>query len=472
MKKITLADMTLKNQAHGAKFTMSFKEKLELAKELDKLGVEVIETAPILNEKADVLLLKSISAAVKNSIISCPVGVGAESIGAVWEAISGAKEKRLLVSLPVSTVQMEYSYGKKAADMLTMISELVGECRKFTGEVEFFAQDATRAEGDFLCEVIETAISAGAAVINISDTAGTMFPEEFSAFLSDLYERVPALSSVRLSVSCSDSLHMAAAQSLASIGAGAVQIKTIVRGTEAASLEQVADIIRARGDSLELSTSLDMTGFRRSIQRMLKMTGSQRTANSAFREEIMPSAEAANILLDSATGISGVSTALKSLGYDLSGEELSRVYEDFQRIADKKPVGAKELEAIVASTAIMVPATYKLLTYVINSGNVITATANVQIEKDGESIVGLKTGDGPIDAAFLAIEQITGRHFELEDFQINSVTEGKEAVGEALVKLRSEGKLYSGIGVSTDIIGAAIRAYIDALNKIVYEERQ
>jgi 2-isopropylmalate synthase len=147
-----------------------------------------------------------------------------------------------------------------------------------------------------------------------------------------------------------------------------------------------------------------------------------------------------------------------------------KVYEEFRRLSEKKKVTSKDLDAIVANVALQVPPTYRLIEYVTNSGNAITATAHIKMEKNGEMLEGVSLGDGPIDAAFRAIEQIVGRHFELDDFQIQSVTEGREAMGSALVRLRNNGKLYSGNGISTDIIGASIRAYLSALNKITYEE--
>ena len=168
--------------------------------------------------------------------------------------------------------------------------------------------------------------------------------------------------------------------------------------------------------------------------------------------------------------IDDVKKAAVRLGYDLSDDDMAKVYESFKGVADKKAVSARELEAIIASVALQVPPTYRLVSYVINSGNVINATANVIMEKNGHEIRGLSAGDGPIDASFMAIEQIVGTHYELDDFQIQAVTEGHEAMGSALVKLRAGGKLYSGRGISTDIIGAAVHAYINALNKIVYEE--
>ncbi len=158
------------------------------------------------------------------------------------------------------------------------------------------------------------------------------------------------------------------------------------------------------------------------------------------------------------------------LGYDLSEEDESKVYEEFKRVAEKKNVGAKELDAIVASVALQVPPTYKLVSYTINSGNLMAASAQIKLEKSGVEMDGISMGDGPIDASFRTIEQIIGRHYELDDFQIQAVTEGREAMGSAVVKLREGGKVYSGNGISTDILGASIRAYINALNKIVYEE--
>ena len=168
--------------------------------------------------------------------------------------------------------------------------------------------------------------------------------------------------------------------------------------------------------------------------------------------------------------MAAIGEAVKKLGYELSAEDLGNVFNEFQRIAQKKDLGAKDLDAIVATVAMQVPPTYTLKSFVINSGNIITSMAHVVLLKNDEEVQGFSMGDGPIDAAFLSIENIVGRHFELDDFQITAVTEGREAVGSGIVRLRSNGKLYSGKGISTDVIGAGIRAYVDALNKICYEE--
>ena len=162
--------------------------------------------------------------------------------------------------------------------------------------------------------------------------------------------------------------------------------------------------------------------------------------------------------------------AVSQLGYDLTEEDSAKVYEEFLRVCENKTVSARELDAVVASVALQVPPTYKLVSYVINSGNIISTTAQITMEKDGKQLQGICLGDGPVDAAFLAVEQIVGHHYELDDFQIQSVTEGKQALGSAVVKLRNGGKLYSGTGISSDILSASVRAYINAVNKIVYEE--
>jgi 2-isopropylmalate synthase len=256
---------------------------------------------------------------------------------------------------------------------------------------------------------------------------------------------------------------MAAACAFSAVGRGACQIKTAEGGGQL-SLASLAGVFRARGDSLGIRTGLDMTGLSRSFGRMPWL----RRGALPYGGESLGAGE--EEVLDSTTDTATLGKALEKLGYELTSDELARVYEAFRRIAVKKSVRLKELDAIVAGAALQVPATYKLLSYGINSGNIIDATANIVLEKDGTQRRGLVSGDGPVDAAFQAVEQAVGRHFELDDFQIGAVTEGREAMGSAVVKLRSSGRLFSGQGVSTDIVGASIRAYVDALNKIAYEE--
>ena len=473
MKNIRIADGTLRLFSAENGHSLSFKEKLEVARELDKLGADVIETAPILNGKTDALLVRTVASLVQSSTLACPTGRTAESVAEAWEAVKGAKKPRLIVPLPVSTVQMEYECAMKPAAMLGRIGELVRQAKALCPETEFVAGDATRADFDFLVSALGAAIEAGADAVTLCDSAGTMLPDEFAALLARLFDALPALRGVTLGVECSNALHMGAACAVAAAMAGAGELKTAVSGANTPALDALGAVLRARGDSLGLAARLDQTRLGRAVERMRGMTDTRRAATSAFDNRMGGPApeEAAAVALDENTPPAELDAVLRRLGYELSAEDAAEVYEQFKRIAVKKSVGAKELDAIVAAAALQVPPAYKLVSYVINSGNVINATAHIRMEKDGEVLTGLVTGDGPIDAAFLALEQIVGTHYELDDFQIQAVTEGREAMGSALVKLRALGKLYSGQGVSTDVIGASIRAWVDALNKIAYEEK-
>lgn len=468
MKKITITDATLRECARRGDIALSFKEKLEIAKLLDKLNVDVIEAAPITDEKIDTLVLRTISPLLKNSILSCPVGSTVEEANVAMNSISGAKKPRLVVSLPVSAVQMEYFYHKKPAQMLELIAELTAHCASICADVEFSAVDATRAESEYLFKAVETAIQNGAKTVSLCDTAGALLPTEFASLIEELYKSVPSAKEICLSVECSNALDMANACAFACIGAGATQIKTCVGSEAMASLEQVMKALQVKGHTLNVSYGVNSMALNHSAKQILGMT-SETAKNLTASEGI--GEYASTVLLDDTADIAKVSNAIVSLGYELSEDDTAKVFEAFKNVSAKKQVGSKELDAIIANVAHQVPPTYRLQSYVINAGNVISSTANIILEKGNRTLKAVCIGDGPIDAAFHTIEQIIGHHYELDDFQIQSVTEGREAMGEALVKLRSNGKLYSGKGVSTDIIGASIIAYVNALNKIVYEEK-
>lgn len=468
MKKITFTDITLREQAHRIDNALSFKEKIELAKQLDRLQVDAVEFAPLQDEKADTLLIKTVSALVRNSAVALPIALDEASIEASWNAIKQAAHPRLVVSVPTSPIQMAYTCGKKPPEVLNMIHSLVEKASALCPQVEFAAEDATRSEVDFLAAAINVALDAGASMITICDTAGTMMPDEFGAFLKDVYARVPALKQAILSVQCADTLHVAAACSVTAMQAGASNIKASSGSGLYGTLAAAADVLRYRGDALGLCCDLKFTEMQRIISQINWITETRHARTTPFENSADNSS--VRISLDRHDTLEAVVKAVRRLGYDLSDEDNANVYEAFRSEAAKKNIGAKELDAIIASTALQVPSTYKLLNYAIHSSNVISASAHLQLEREGRSLLGICVGDGPIDAAFLAIEQIIGRHYELDDFQIQAVTEGREAMGSALVRLRSGGKLYSGSGISTDIIGASIRAYLNALNKIVYEE--
>ncbi|MBR4232078.1 MAG: hypothetical protein IKR95_02615 [Oscillospiraceae bacterium] len=473
MKKMYIADVTLRVPAVPGEPALSFKEKLEIARYLEKLHVDVIELPAISDEKTDPLLIRTIASFIANSTLSITAGLTEESVGSAWNDIKNAVHPRLRIAVPVSTVLMEYVCHKKQPALLKLIAELVTKAKSLCPDVEFFAEDAVRAEHDFLVSAIETAVSCGATAVTVCDSEGSMLPDEFGRFVSGLIESVPALSGVRFGVQTSASLDMATACALSGVLAGADEIKAAAGGGNSPSEAAIAQFVKLRGDSCGVTCGLNQLELQRITKQINWITNTKRSSTSPFDSGIRDSAEqgqSTDFTLNVNDGLTAVRGAVKKLGYDLSEDDNQRVFEAFQRVARKKDVGPRELDAIVASTALQVPSTYKLVSYVINSGNIISSTAHIVLSKNGADMQGFCLGDGPIDAAFLALEQIAGRHYELDDFQIQSVTEGREAMGSALVKLRSNGKLYSGNGISTDIIGAAIHAYVNALNKIVYEE--
>ena len=446
---------------------LTFKEKIELAKILDKMGVDLIELDAIKSPRIDSLLIKSIVSAVNNSRIAVPVELlDDENLERTWAALKNAKAPRLQVCAPTSAVQIEYLFHKKPEAMIDAIQRTVTACKALCNDVEFVAGDATRSDNDFLAKAVETAIAAGATTVTLCDTAGTMLPSEFGEFIRTQYTNIPQLSNVTLGVCCSNTIAMADACAVIAIAEGAGQIRAAAQTLTEASLANVIRILTAKSDSLNACIGVNSTQLSRIISQIDWLCNNGKAQNTASGSD-----EDDGIFLTAYDTEEAVAAATVRLGYDLSDEDIQKVYAAFKQIADKKEkVTFKELDAIVASSAMQVPSTYKLDTYVITSGNTISATAHIKLIKNGTTVEGVYIGDGSIDAAFQAIEKITGCHYELDDFQLQAVTEGREAMGQTVVKLRAGDKVYSGRGISTDIVGAGIQAYLSALNKIVYEE--
>ena len=463
MKNVNVADMTL-----CRKNGLSFKEKIEIVRQLEKLNISAIELPAIENKKSDILLVRTISSFVECSVVSVASGMTEEGVDYAIEALSNAKNPRVRVELPVSPVGMEYTCHKKAPKMIELIAALVSKAKAAYDDVEFCAVDATRAEEKVLAEMIKTAIDNGVTLITICDTAGEMMPDEFAGFVDDLKSKIPELSKVKLGVSCENKNGMANAAAAMTIRDSADTVKTAV-SKDAVSLERFAQTVKNCGANCGISTEIKYTELKRIIRQISRILGdTESVALNDYTEKFDDSM----LVLDKSDDVNAVNAMTQKLGYDLNEEDIEKVFKEFKKLAEKKEkVSAKELDAIVAAVALQVPPTYELISYVINTGNIITASAQIKLFKTNSGEVeGVAMGDGPVDAAFRAIEQITGNHYELDDFQIQSVTEGKEAMGSALVKLRHGGRLYSGSGISTDIIGASLKAYLGAVNKIVYEE--
>ena len=466
MKQIRISDATMKQTFEG--FTLSFKEKIELSKLLNKLGVDVIELDFIRNARIDSLQIKSVISAVSGSIIAVPVELNEESVNVTWNALREAPHPRLQVPAPTSQVQIEYISHKKPDAMLESVKNTVAACKKLCADVEFVAEDATRSEPTFLAKMIETAVEAGATTVTLCDSAGTMLPSEFAEFIKTQIKDIPAISKAALGISCADTISMADASSIAAVLEGASQVRCAAYPVNCADLSSVARILCAKSDTIGVSCNIAVNQISRIIDRVNWLCSPSKGNAAALA---VGEHDDEGVFLTAHDDEAAVSFAVKRLGYDLSESDEGKVYAAFRQIVERKEkVSYKELDAIVASSAMQVPPTYKLDTYVITSGNTISATAHIKLDKNGESVEGVYIGDGSIDAAFQAIEKITGCHYELDDFQLQAVTEGREAMGQTVVKLRANGKVYSGRGISTDIVGAGIQAYLSALNKIIYEE--
>jgi 2-isopropylmalate synthase len=331
--------------------------------------------------------------------------------------------------------------------------------------VEFVCGDVTRAELPYALEAAKAALAAGAKRITLEDAAGLSLPEEITALVKAFRDALGA--DACLSVRCGNELGMAIACAAAALQAGADEIKTAYNDENSLSAALIAKLFRSRGADLGLESTLDVTRVDRTAGELdgllTSAPGKIMQVSSEPREE--------GAFLAAQANEEALVQAITALGYDLDEDDMAHAREAVERESKGRALNRAELEAIILSAAQQVPPTYRLKSYLVNSGNTITPTAHVTLIKQDETLSGLCAGDGPIDAAFLAIEQIIGRHYEMDDFQIAAVTQNREAMGDALVKLRCGGRVYAGKGISTDINGAAIRAYLNALNKIAYEEK-
>ncbi len=461
MKRISIADITLKKLSEDRAVSLLFREKSAIAGCADEIGAEVIELPAVKSAREDKIIYKTIAQNIKNAVLAIPVGFTAEGVAAAWECIRDAKNPRLQIELPVSTIQMEYTYHVKQAKMLEKIAELVKEAKTLCADVEFSALDATRADADFLVSAVKEAVENGANIVTVCDTAGASTPDEIAELTATVKEAVD----VPVYVQVSDRINMAVASAFSAILKGADGLKCAMVGKDALLTGELSDAIKACGAQIGAEINVNSTKIHSSIDDMTTNIN-----RSAYEDEYAVSEEN-KILLDSDSSVAQVAQAAAVLGYELSDSDIGNVHKVLKQVCDKKgAVGSKEFEALIASSAMQAPSTYHFETYTTTSSNASSAMSQVTLKCNNEIICGVSNGDGPIDSAFRAIEQCIGHHYELDDFQVQAVTEGKGALGSALVKLRNNGKLYSGNGTSTDIVAASIRAYINALNKIVFEE--
>ncbi|NLD83717.1 MAG: hypothetical protein GX637_06065 [Clostridiales bacterium] len=464
MRQILISDQTLFSPAARGS---GFRQKLEAARVLDHLGVSAVETPKLSEDEADLLLMRSLCSTVKRSVLACETGWTEEGVQRAWAAVKGAAHPRLIVSLPLTSAQLEYVCHMKPPKALEAVGRLVAAARALCGDVEFSCEDVTRAEEPFALEAIRVAVRSGAGRVALCDSAGLSLPGEMAALVGAA--RAAAGPDTVLSVRCANELNLALACSVSALQAGADEVKTAYAWDGAADAAAVAQLLRSRGADLQLESGVDGTRVRRTAGEIAQIFSSPAGKQTPFDGHAW--SDAGEVLLPAGATESVLLAAVKALGYELNEEDMRHVQEAVQRESKGKGLTRAELEALILSSSRQVPPTYRLKSYLVHSGNTISPSAHITLDKGGQALSGLCAGDGPIDAAFLAIEQIIGAHYELDDFQISTITQNRASMGDALVRLRRGGKIYAGKGISTDIIGAAIRAYLNALNKIAYEEK-
>lgn len=503
MRHIKIFDTTLRDGEQSPGCSMNLKEKIQMAKQLERMKVDIIEAGFAISSPGDFASVRAVAETVKESIVASLARTTKEDIDRAWEAVSVATQPRIHTFIATSPIHMKYKLDMTPDQVVEQAVAMVKYAKEYCGDIEFSAEDATRSEPEFLARVFSGVIKAGATTINIPDTVGYTAPDEFYNFLIKVQELCPDLSKVDISVHCHNDLGLGVANSLAAIKAGASQVETTINGIGEragnAAMEELVMALKTRRDFFKAETNIETTEIMRASKLLTTITGVKVQPNKAIVGENAFAHEAGihqhgvlknketyeimtpesvgltknNMVLGKHSGKHALRSKAKELGFDLTEEALERAFEKFKAVADKKKnIYDGDIEALLSKEAVQVPRTYQMKSFVINSGNSITSTAVVEALKDDKVIEKVARGDGPIDAAFRAIGKIVGKQMRLEDYQLHSVTEGMDALGDALVKISSNGKSYAGRGLSTDIIEASIHAYINAVNKMIYDEEK
>jgi 2-isopropylmalate synthase len=499
MDKIVIFDTTLRDgeQAPGA--SLNHKEKFEIAHELADMGVDVIEAGFPISSPGDFDSVKEIAKSIKGPTICGLARAIKKDMDAAYEATKYTKHPRIHIFLATSKIHMQYKLKKAEDEILRLAVESVKYARKYCRDIEFSPEDATRTEPVFLFKVIEAVIDAGATTVNIPDTVGYTYPEEYGILIKSIRENVPNIDKAVISVHCHNDLGVAVANSLAAVKNGARQVECTVNGIGEragnAAMEEVIMGIRTRPDLFSaVQTKIKTTHIWKVSRLVSKLTGFAVAPNkavvggNAFRHEsgihqdgvlkerttyeiIRPQDvgfTGRGIVLGKHSGRHALAERLKELGYpNLSQAQIDKVNVRFKELADKKKtVFDDDLIALVEDETVVIKPVWTLESFSVNSGTKVIPCAEVCLRYKGKVACGKSNGDGPIDACFKAVDKATGVKAELQDYRIEAVTKGKDALGEVILKLKAKGKTVTGIGSSTDIIESSVRAYLNALNKI------
>ena len=502
MEKILIFDTTLRDgeQAPGASLNPA--EKLEIAHSLADLGVDIIEAGFPISSKGEVASVKQIAKSVKGPVICGLARSIKADIDAAFEAVKYAKRPRIHVFLATSKIHMQYKLKKAEDEILKLAAEAVKYARNLCPDIEFSPEDASRTERKFLFKVVEAVIGAGAATVNIPDTVGYSEPEEFGNLIGAIKENVPGIDKIIISVHCHNDLGLAVASSLAAIRNGARQIECTINGIGEragnASMEELVMAIKTRRDIFsDVETNINTKNIYKVSRLVSKLTGFIVAPNkaivggNAFRHEsgihqdgILKERSTYEIIKPEDVGFTGTGIVLgkhsgrhalgerlKELGFTLYARELDKVNERFKALADKKKnIFDDDLISIVEDEIKVVKPVWRLESFVINSGTLIKPAAEVTLRYKNKTTTAKSSGDGPVDACFKAIDKVTGIKGELQDYRIEAVTKGKDALGEVYLKLKVKGTVVTAHGSSTDVVEASAKAYINAMNKIAYKK--
>jgi 2-isopropylmalate synthase len=494
--RVHIFDTTLRDGEQSPGISLNTQEKVEIAQQLARLGVDVIEAGFPITSPGDFEAVQAIAREVEGPVICGLARTHKADIDAAWGAIKESSRPRIHTFVSTSDIHIEHQLQSTREDVKGQARAAVALARNYCDDVEFSPMDATRADVEFTAEVCAIAVAEGATVVNIPDTVGYTTPAEYQRYLARLYELVPELANVRVSVHCHDDLGMAVANSYAGVLAGARQVECAINGIgERAgncSLEEVVMLLRTRSDVHGLDTGIDTRELARTSRMVSRFTGYPVQPNKAIvgrnafahesgihqdgvlkertTYEIMDARdvglESNSIVLGKHSGRHALRDALEQLGFKVEGNALNQAFARFKEIADKKKqVTSLDLEAIVSEEMRESAERYVLESFEVTAGSHTEPRAKVVVRvPSGNEAVGESGGDGPVDAIFGAIRAATDEESELRSYTVSAVTEGEDALGEVTVMLRAHGRLASGQGVATDILEASARAYVRALS--------
>jgi 2-isopropylmalate synthase len=503
-QQIYIFDTTLRDGEQSPGVSLNVHEKLEIARQLENLGVDAIEAGFPISSKGDFEGVKAIAQNIRRPVITALARAVVQDIDRAWEAVQYAARPRIHTFIATSDIHMKYKLRMEPEEVLKRAAESVAYAKSLCPEVEFSPEDGSRSRSEFLYRVLEAAIEAGADVINIPDTVGYSIPVEFGALIKGIRENVKNIDKAVLSVHCHNDLGLAVANSLAAVENGARQVECTINGLGEragnAALEELVMALRTRRDYFDYHTNIVTEQIYRSSTLISSLTGVHIQPNkaivgaNAFAHEsgihqhgVMSNRETYEIMTPESIGLKqsqmvlgkhsgrhAFEERLAELGFgNLKPEDVQDAFQRFKDLADKKKyVMDSDIEALVSSKMVQIPEMVQLEYFHISSGNTLISTSTVRISREGSSVEEAACGDGPVDAIFHAIERAAGVEVTLKDYRLRAVTSGKDALGEVIVTVEKQARSYVGRGISTDIIEASAKAYINAINKMLYDMSQ